>query len=109
MTEPIYRRVQKGKSVRYEEITIPKGNGEIPLTDVRKIMLLHIALAAFETVRISEKPKSTRYCKINTAIDRILEQINVYHIDAWPMPLVNKASKLTDIFNVMIKEEFGDL
>jgi len=107
MTQPIYRRVQRGKTVRYEEIAIPDGNAEVPMNDDQKTMLLHMALAAFETVRASEKPKSTRYCKMNATIDKLLPLIDVYRISAWPPAKVTQASNLVDVFNVMIKEEFG--
>jgi hypothetical protein len=106
---PLYRKVHTGKSARYVEIPIPtdaKPNDN-PMNDRQKTMLLHIALAAFETVRSAETPKSARYTRMNNSIDRILDQIDIYRPDAWPPKDVSKAGALVDIFNVMIAAEFG--
>lgn len=106
--EPIFRRVQRGKSVRYEEIIIPAGSNDVgSVNDDQKTMMLHIALAAFDIVLSTEKPKSARYCKINTAIDRVLEQIDIYRIEGWAPAKASRASAMVDIFNVMIAQEFG--
>lgn len=102
MTEPLYRKLKNG---RYQEITAP--TEAIPLNDDQKAVLLTIALAAFETVRASEEPKTARYIRMTRAIDRILEPIDIYRLQAWPDSKVNKAANLVDIFNAMIAVEFG--
>jgi len=45
---------------------------------------------------------------MNATIDKLLPLIDVYRISAWPPAKVTQASNLVDIFNVMIKEEFGE-
>lgn len=77
------------------------------MTEKEKTMLLHVSLAAFESVRNSEQPKSARYTRMNKAIDRILEAIEIYHPDAWPVDDIIKASDLVDEFNIRIREVFG--
>ena len=73
-----------------------------------KVMMLHVALAAFEAVRNDEKPKSSRYIRLNKCIDRILESLEPYHIEAFPVDDIIKASYLVDEFNLRIAEVFGD-
>ena len=78
------------------------------MNDKIKTMMLHISLAAFETVRNEEVPKSRRYLRMNKAIDRILELIDDYRIEAWPVDDIIKASELVDEFNLRIAEVFSD-
>ncbi len=77
------------------------------MNDREKTMMLHLSLAAFESVRNDEKPKSARYIRMNKAIDRILEVIDIYRIEAWPVDDIITASNLVDEFNVRITQVFN--
>ena len=70
-------------------------------------MMLHVSLAAFESVRNDEEPKSRRYIRMNKAIDRILELIEDYRVEAWPVDDIIKASDLVDEFNIRISQVFN--
>jgi len=77
------------------------------MTDHEKTFFLHIALAAFESVRASEKPKTARRTRMDRGIDRLLELIDVYRPEAWPAEMISRAADIVDEFNVRIREEFG--
>ena len=79
------------------------------MTDQAAAMLLNISLAAFETVRSEEKPRSARYVKMTKAIDKILEMIDIYRPEAWPAAELSKAGDLVDEMNIRIQEVFGDV
>lgn len=104
--EPLYRKVMKGKSVRYEPIIVPE-DGTIVMNDEAKAMTLHIALAAMESVMKQEKPKSARYTRVSRGIDTVLELIDIYRIEAWPASEICKAGDLVDEFNARITMVFG--
>lgn len=106
MTEPLYRKVQKGKTVRYEPIAVPDGQA-LPMNDQSKAMTLHIALAAMESVMLQEKPKSARYTRVSRGIDTVLELVDIYRIEAWPAAEICKAGDLVDEFNARISMVFG--
>ena len=78
------------------------------MNDREKTMMLHVALGAFESVRNDETPKSARYRRMTNAIDRLLEVLEIYHPDAWPVDDIIKASNLVDEFNIRIKEVFKE-
>jgi len=47
------------------------------MTDREKAFLLHISLAAFESVRADELPKTARRTKMDWAIDKVIEMVMV--------------------------------
>jgi hypothetical protein len=79
------------------------------MNDREKTMMLHMALASFESVRSDEKPKSARHNRMDKAIDKILEVIDIYKVEAWPVDDIIKASDLVDEFNIRIQEVFNDV
>ena len=78
------------------------------MTDREKAFLLHIGLAAFESVRADEPEKSARYIRLGKAMDRILELIDVYRPEAWPNGLMILAGDIVDEFNGRIARAFGE-
>ena len=112
-TETLYRRIEQGKRVRYEpavesaEAADAMPVNSTPMNDMQKAMMLHLGLASFESVRSDESPRSARYTRLTRAMDRILEQIDIYRIEAWPAKEVSKAGCLVDEFNMRIAQVFG--
>jgi hypothetical protein len=76
------------------------------MTDEHKAFFLSVALGAFESVKEHEKPGSTRYRKLDNALDNCLKAVDLYRPEAWSFEELNKASALLDEINLRIKELF---
>jgi hypothetical protein len=78
------------------------------MTDKEKAFFLHLALGAFESVRADEPEKSSRNIRLGKSMDRILELIDVYRLEAWPKELAELAGNIVDEFNERIARAFGE-
>jgi hypothetical protein len=74
--------------------------------DKEKAVLISIALAAMESVRIDERPGTTRYKSMDIALNQVLKLMKIYRHDAFPPALISKASAVLDDMNDRIRREF---
>lgn len=76
------------------------------MTDRQKAVMLTMAVAAFESVRADEAPKTARYRRLTAGIDWLVELTGIYLLDHMPAADVTRAGDLIDEFNDRIKEVF---
>ena len=68
--------------------------------------MLQLALAAFETIRADEVPKTTIYLKLNSAIDYLIELLSIFTPGGCPNSISNAAGDLVDDYVIRIKQVF---
>lgn len=76
------------------------------MNDKEKAIFISIGLAALETVRAEEIPRTARYTRLDRAMDKIIDLVDIYRPEAWSNEQVNKAAKIVDSMNRKIKKEF---
>lgn len=76
------------------------------MTLEHKAFFLSVALGCFEAVKQEEAPGSTRYRKLENALQNCLKAVDLYLPQAWGFEEMNKASALLDEINGRIKEMF---
>ncbi len=69
--------------------------------------MLQLALAAFETIRADEVPKTTIYLKLNSAIDYLIELLSIFTPGDCPNSISNAAGDLVDDYVIRIKQVFA--
>ena len=76
------------------------------MTDEAKAVMLTFAMAAIESVRADEKPKSARLRRLDNAYDRMLEMISIYQPDMWNLDMTIKVDGIIRGISSQIQSEF---
>ena len=80
------------------------------MTDNEASIHVSLAIGCLETIRYDENkqnPKSARSRALNDLIDRSLKVCDMYRLHAWTQENQNKAAKVLDSIEVMVKQAFN--
>ncbi len=78
------------------------------MTDRHKAFFLSVALGCFEAVRNEERPGSTRYRKLDNAMDNCIKAVDLFNPDGFSFEDSKKAGDLIDEFNERIKQMYPE-